>query len=139
MRNFLVVLGLLALGLSAWAQNPRQVALASTAIAALGTNTPNEVVSLENTADVALQVNLALAAAVGVNSNITVTLQTSLDLVNWVNWQQFKLLSAGTGTVSIATNYAVGAMPFMRVKNFISANTAAVAGLELWIGTKRIR
>lgn len=140
MKKTLLTLGLvLGLVLPGLAQTPLQVALASSAIAALGTNSPNAVISLDNTEDITLQVNLRLAAAVGANSNITATLQTSADLVNWTTWKQFTLLTSGTNTVTLTTNYAVGSLPFMRVANFVSANTAAVAGLEVWKSTKRIR
>lgn len=126
-------------GLAAFGQQPRQLTLTSNTIVALGTYTPGNVIALDNSADLALQVTLALSAAVGVNSNITVTLQSSLDRVNWANWRQFTLTTSGTSLVTVATNYEVGALPFVRVGTLVSANTQSVAGLDIWHSLKRIR
>lgn len=139
LRAPLALLACVLLTWTAQAQNVLQVNLASSAIAATGTNTPNAEIGLDNTTELTLQMNFRLESAVGVNSNVTATLQQTVDGINWVTWRTLALASNGTNTVSTVTNWSVGALPKVRIGPVISANTSAVASLEFWRGTKRVR
>lgn len=129
---------LLALALPAFGQVPGTIATTN-AIPAVSTNTANAEIAVGEASEVALQMTFNLAASVGVNSNITATLERSVNGVNWVTWTSISLTANGTSTVSFITNIAIGAVPRLRIGPIINANTAAVQNLAFDRASKRSR
>lgn len=110
------------------------------ALPALSTNTANAEIAVSDLTEVGLQVTFTLASAPGVNSNITATLERSLDGTNWVSWGSWPTVSTGTSTASSLTNLAIGAIPKLRIGTVVNANTVAVSTLTFWRSTpKRAR
>ena len=70
-------------------------------------------------------------------SNLTATVEYSVNRTNWHTAATMALAMSGTNRVSYLTNLSIGAMPWMRVKPFVNANTSAVNYLEFWINRKR--
>lgn len=130
---------LLLLAVRTWAQVPLPLAVTN-AIPATTTNTANVNIGVEDLNELALQITFNLAASVGVNSNITATLERSVDGTNWVSWGALAQTSSGTTTVSLVTNLTIGAIPRLRIGPIINANTVAVQNLSFWRSpAKRIR
>lgn len=105
------------------------------AIPGVGTNSANLDWAMDLHANVALQC-VASLANIG-TSNITITVQQSVNRTNWHTAATMLLAGSGTNRVSYLTNLNVGAIPWMRVSTFVNANTAAVNYLEFIVARKR--
>lgn len=126
---------LLLAALAAQAQPALPLAITN-AIPALGTNTANVELPAAEVELIGLQLTYGLAAAVGVNSNVTATVQQSLDGTNWVDFTSLARAASGTNLVSTVTNLSVYAIPRFRISTIINANTVAVERLTFWRSIK---
>lgn len=141
MKHFCLLLVLLVALIPVQTFGQGAIALGVTnAIPATSTNTANVEIAVGDATEIGLQFSFNLASAVGVNSNITATLERSVDGTTWVSWGSLVQASSGTSTVSLVTNLAIGAIPRLRVGPIINANTVAVQSLTFWRSTpKRTR
>lgn len=129
--------GLLSLGVgwAACAQTPLFLDFTN-AVAAASTVTNNAVIGVANNHHIGFGFRFALAGATGTSSNVTATIQSSIDGTNYVNFATLALAANGTNVVGIATNLQVGGIPFLRVSTVQNQNTQAVSGLLLMKFTK---
>lgn len=101
---------------------------------ALSTNTLNEVIRVLNARNVALQISFKLEAPGP--SNVTFTVDRSLDGTNWLALFALPIAGNGTTTTSGGTNIDLGAFPFLRIYQATNLNTSAVSQLIVNVGTK---
>ena len=80
----------------------------------------NAIIDLRGKTSVALGVKAALDAA-GTTAN-TITVQQSIDRVNWTGMMTFTQTPAGTTPVITVTNLSVGGVPYIRVSAIANAN-----------------
>jgi hypothetical protein len=125
-------------GLSAAAQdNLRRLAVTDTVASASTVTNSDGIINTGDSKDVALQFDFALAAATGTSSNITVTLQKTLDGTNWNLFATCIIPASGTTRVPFVTNFAVGAIPCLRWYTTQNQNTSSVVTLNAYIKLKR--
>lgn len=105
------------------------------AIPGVSTNTANLDWRMDLHNAVSLQC-VASLANIG-SSNLTITVQQSVNRTNWHTLATMLLAMNGTNQASYLTNLSIGAIPWMRVSTFVNANTAAVNYLEFTVGRKR--
>lgn len=128
------LLGLL-IGISSQAQLLFPIAITNT-IAAVTTVTANVAVATGKAKDIAIGFDYVLASATGTDSNLTATVQKSIDGTNWVNFATMALLSSDTTRVTFPTNFSVGAIPWLRISTVANASTVAVQTLNFWVVRK---
>jgi hypothetical protein len=115
-------------------------AVTSGSYAAITNNTTayptNAVVDATGKKDVAVAFTSALSGA-GTTAN-TVVLQQSVDRSNWITHTTFTATPAGTTPVTVITNLAVGALPYLRVYsiNNASANTGYITNYTVKVFVK---
>lgn len=112
----------------------------SGAYAAITNNTTayptNAIVDCSGKKDVCFQFVSALSDA-GTTAN-TVTTQMSVDKQNWVTHVLWGVTPAGTDSKVVVTNFAVGALPYLRVYsiNNANANTGYITNYTIRVFTK---
>lgn len=105
------------------------------AIPAVSTNAAALDWPMELSDKVSIQMVSALGGAGA--SNLTATVEYSVNRTNWHTLATMALAMSGTNRVAYLTNLSIGAMPWMRVNTFVNANTSAVNYLEFWVSRKR--
>lgn len=115
--------------------DPNLALAVTNAIPGVSTNTAELDWRMDLYDKVSLQCVAALAN-IG-SSNLTITVQQSVNRTNWHTLATMLLAMNGTNQASYLTNLSVGAIPWLRVSTFVNANTAAVNYLEFTVGRKR--
>lgn len=82
--------------------------------------------------DFAFGFTFTLSNSVGVNSNITATVQTSPDGTNFVDYATLAAVSTGTALAVGFTNWTIGDRQWFRVSQVVNANTQGVATLHFF-------
>jgi hypothetical protein len=132
----LVIAVALLLALGARAQQIGMLSVSNT-FAVTSTNTLNAEFSTGDSLNVGFGFTFSLLAATGTSSNITVTVQKSIDGTNWDAYATCAIAASGTNVLAYWTNFIVGAIPRLRASTLVNLNTSAVQRAVFWRSLKR--